>query len=133
MSDTPLSDVMAEYADTKDPQTFARFVELFAASTIGIVTHGERLGAGMTTYGDGKSRILSFADSDARSRWAAGRYNAGVQGAMLLRMAADNPCEGILVNCATREISLVIDRDTARAALNPPPKKTPWWKRGKVG
>ncbi|MEO3817176.1 SseB family protein [Plantactinospora sp. B24E8] len=147
MSDTPLSDVMAEHAETKSPESYERFLRLFRAATIGIVAVGElapdangrviadgNLGAGRTSHGDGKSRLLAFADPEAALRNFGPRFNAGVPGEVLLRMAATDPeSEGVLVNSATQEISLVISKSTAQSLLTPPtaeaPGRRPWWKR----
>jgi hypothetical protein len=112
MSDTPLSDVMTEHAETDAPESYERFLALFRTSTIGIVAIGTpsqdpdgrfradgNLGAGRTTHGDGRPRILAFADPDAALRNFGPRFNAGVSGKVLLQMAAADPdCEGILVN-----------------------------------
>ena len=46
------------------------------------------------------------------------RFNAGVPGAVVLQMAAtDADCDGILVNSATEEVSLVISKSTARSLV----------------
>ncbi|MGW4945521.1 hypothetical protein ACWEOZ_28480 [Actinoplanes sp. NPDC004185] len=72
------------------------------------------LGAGRTTYGDGRSRVLAYADPDVALRTLGSRFNAGLPGEVLLRMAADDPeCDGILVNSATQPNSIIITRSTA--------------------
>ncbi|MFF4888304.1 hypothetical protein [Micromonospora chersina] len=147
MSDTPLSDVMTEHAETGTQESYGRFLELFRASTIGIVAIGTpsqdpdggfradgNLGAGRTTHGDGRARILAYADPEAALRNFGPRFNAGLAGEVLLQMAAADPdCEGILVNSAIREISLTISRPTARTLLTTTvteaPGPRPWWKR----
>lgn len=147
MSDTPLSDAMTEYAETNTPESYERFLALFRASTIGIVAIGApsqdpngqlradgSLGAGSTTHGDGRPRILAYADPEAALRNFGPRFNAGLAGEVLLQMAATDPeCEGVLVNSATREISLIIGKPTARSLLMPntteTPGRRPWWKR----
>jgi len=98
---------------------------MFRSSVIGIVgigplapdgRTGEGFAAGKTTHGDGRSRILAFADPAVASQTPGSPCNAGIPGAVLLRMAADDPtCEGILVNSATRLISVIIDRDSVSA------------------
>ena len=132
MSDTPLSDVMAEHSDTRSPESYERFLALFRASVIGIVAvgaveqdaqrqhvAGKNLGAGKTTHGDGRPRLLAYADPEAALRNFGPRFNAGVAGEVLLRMAAgDAGCEGILVNSATQEISLIIGRATAQSLVS---------------
>ncbi|MEV4251303.1 hypothetical protein AB0J63_48950 [Streptosporangium canum] len=47
--------------------------------------------------------------------------NVGVPGAVLLRMAAEDPsCDGILVNSATELISIIISRASASAIAQGP-------------
>jgi len=132
VSDTPLSDVMAEHSGTRSPESYERFLGLFRASVIGIVSVGAvrqdargRLVAGnncsvrKTTHGDGRSRLLAYADPEAALRNFGPRFNAGIAGEVLLRMvASDAECEGILVNSATQEISLVISRPTAQSLVS---------------
>ena len=137
---------MTEHAETDAPESYGRFLALFRASTIGIVAigtpsqdpHGrfgaDGLGAGRTTHGDGRPRVLAYADPEAALRNFGPRFNAGVSGEVLLQMAAaDSDCEGILVNSAVREISLIISKPTARSLLTPTmneaPGRRPWWKR----
>jgi hypothetical protein len=124
---TPLSDLMTAHADNRTPENFDRFVALFRDSVIGViavgsVTHdahgnpvaGNDLGVGRTTHGDGRSRILCFADPEVASQVPGTPMNAGVAGDVLLGMAADDPeCDGILVNCATAQISLIISPEKA--------------------
>jgi hypothetical protein len=147
MSETPLSDVMSEHAETRTPESYERFLRLLRASTVGIVAtgalaHDEQgyfadgdLGAGRTTHGDGRPRVLAYADPEAALRNFGPRFNAGVSGEVLLQMAATDPnCEGVLVNSALSEISLVVSKPTARAPLTPPttteaPRPRRWWNR----
>lgn len=146
MSETPLSDVMSEHAETKTPESYDRFLRLFRASTVGIVAtgvpadaaHGHfasgNLGAGRTTHGDGRPRVLAYADPEAALRNFGPRFNAGVSGEVLLQMAAADPdCEGVLVNSAICEISLVVSKPTAQSLMTPAtteaPGPRPWWKR----
>jgi hypothetical protein len=73
--------------------------------------------AGRTDHG-GSARLLAFADPEVALRNFGPRFNAGISGAVMLRMAADDPsCEGILVNSATSEFSLGISKSAARSAL----------------
>jgi hypothetical protein len=128
VSDIPLSDVMAEHSDTRSPESYERFLALFRASVIGFVADGavtqdaqgrsvagNNLRAGKTTHGDGRSRLLAYADPEAALRNFGPRFNTGMAGEVLLRMAASDPGgEGILVNSATQEISLIVSRPTAQ-------------------
>ncbi|TWJ28459.1 hypothetical protein JD81_01963 [Micromonospora sagamiensis] len=122
---------MSEHAETKTPESFERFLSLFRTSTVGIIAtgvpthamHGHfiadgNLGAGKTTHGDGRPRVLAYADPEAALRNFGPRFNAGLPGEVLLRMAATDPrCEGVLVNSAIREISLIISKSTAQSLL----------------
>jgi hypothetical protein len=122
MTETPLSDVMAVHAETGSQQSYDRFVELFRRSVVGIMVDGMpgvdeelasagELSARSTTHGDGRSRILAYADPEVFLVNFGARFNAGVPGEILLGMAAADPeCAGVLVNSATQEISLVITR-----------------------
>jgi hypothetical protein len=122
---------MAEHSDSRSPESYQRFLALFRASVIGIAARGavtrdaqgqtvaNGLGAGKTTYGDGRQRLLAFADPEAFLRNFGPQFNGGVAGEVLLRMAAGDPdCEGILVNSATREISLIISKTTAQSLIS---------------
>ncbi len=129
MTDTPLSDVMSAHGQANTAQTYAAFVELFRNSLVGIVgvgalaadgRAGEGFAAGRTTYSDGLSRVLAFADPAVASRAPGSQCNAAIPGAVLLQMAAgDSTCAGILVNSATEPISIVISRESAAAAQSP--------------
>ena len=123
---------MAEHSDTRSPESYERFLELFSASVIGIVAvgavtqdvqgqpvAGNNLGIRRTTHGDGQSRLLAYADPEAALRNFGPRFNAGIAGEVLLRMvASDAECDGILVNSATQEISLIISRPTAQSLVS---------------
>jgi hypothetical protein len=131
VSDTPLSDLMVEHSDTSSSDSYSRFLTLFRDSVVGVVglgtvTHdaqglpvtGSGFAVGRTVHGDGRARILTFADPDTAARTPGSQCNAGVPGRVLLQMAAEDPdCEGILINCATRQISLVISKETAQSAV----------------
>ena len=76
-------------------------------------------GAGKTTHGGGRPRLLAYAQPEAALRNFGPRFNGGVAGEVLLRMAAsDADCDGILVNSATQEISLIISRPTAQSLVS---------------
>ncbi|WP_051753627.1 hypothetical protein [Streptosporangium amethystogenes] len=71
--------------------------------------------------GDGRPRILTFADPEVASQAPGSRCNVGASGAVLPRMAAEDPsCEGILVNSATKLISIIISRASAPAIAQGP-------------
>jgi hypothetical protein len=69
----------------------------------------------MSTHGDGRQRIPAYADPEVFLVNYGPRFNAGMRGEVLLGMAASDPgCEGVLVNSATEEISLVIAKPVAQ-------------------
>jgi hypothetical protein len=122
MSQTPLSDAMAVHAETGTGESYDRFVELFRTSVVGVamdglpvpdeqgnLVAGEDVSVRSTTHGDGRSRIAAYADPEVFLVNYGPQFNAGIAGEVLLSMAASDPdCAGVLVNSATREISLVI-------------------------
>ncbi|MFI6217257.1 hypothetical protein ACIBCD_35095 [Nocardia brasiliensis] len=132
MTESLLSDLIGEHVDGRTPDSFDRFLALFRSSTLGIVitgnvqpdgqggfVAGNDVGAGRTTYGDGRSRVLAWADPEVALRNFGPRFNGGVSGEVLLRMAVDDiECHGILVNSALDEISVVISRETAEVLLS---------------
>ncbi|MGW0591814.1 SseB family protein [Streptosporangium sp. NPDC002607] len=130
MTDTPLSDVMDAHVQANTAETYAAFVEMFRNSVIGIIgvgllepdgRAGEGFSASQTTHGDGRPRILTFADPEVASQAPGSQCNVGIPGAVLLRMAAEDPsCEGILVNSATKLISIIISRASASAIAQGP-------------
>jgi hypothetical protein len=131
VTDTPLSDVMDAHVQANTAESYAAFVEMFRNSVLGIVGVGTlepdgRAGgdfaAGRSTHGDGRPRVLAFADPAMVWQTPGSQCNAGIPGAVLLQMAAADPtCEGILVNSATKPISLIISRASASAATQGPP------------
>ena len=78
--------------------------------------------------------ILSFADPHVFVENYGGRCNGEMPGFDVLRTVLANPdCEGVLVNSATAEVSIVIDRDVAMRFIassgdDPHLQKKEWWK-----
>jgi hypothetical protein len=128
MSDSPLSDALAAYAADRTDESWARFVAVFRVSIVGAVGSGPvdaegrsrpGFGVGRTTHGDGRPRILTFADPPVYARTFGQEFSVGVPGSVLLEMAAGDPeCAGILVNSATARTSVVISREAAEAACD---------------
>ncbi len=128
MSDSPLSDALAVYAGNRTDENWARFVDVFRHSIVGAVgagpvdgegRSGHGFGVGRTTHGDGRPRILTFADPPVYARTFGRSFTVGMPGSVLLEVAVGDPdCAGILVNSATEEISVVITREAAEAALD---------------
>ncbi|GAB7038669.1 MULTISPECIES: hypothetical protein [Catenuloplanes] len=128
MSDSPLSDALAAYAGDRTDENWAHLIGVFRNSIVGAVgsgpvaadgTSGAGFGVGRTTHGDGRPRILTFADPPVYARTFGRRFNVGVPGSVLLEMAAgDLDCAGILINSAISETSVVISREAAVAACD---------------
>ncbi|WP_436535393.1 hypothetical protein [Actinoplanes sp. HUAS TT8] len=132
MSETPLSDVMAEHVRDEDAATYERFVVLFRSSIVGVRVSGTpvpdgqgglvsdgSVGVGRTDYGDGQWRLLTFADPEAFARKYGPQFNAGMSGEALLGIAAGDPeCQGILVNSAIHDNSVIISKETAAALIS---------------
>ncbi|WP_033337417.1 SseB family protein [Catenuloplanes japonicus] len=128
MSDSPLSDALAAYAGNRTDENWTAFVAVFRNSIVGAVGSGPvdengrsrpGFGVGRTTAGDGRPRILTFADPPIYARRFGQVFTVGVPGSVLLEMAAGDPdCAGILVNSALEESSVVITREEAEASLD---------------
>jgi hypothetical protein len=146
-SDTPLSDLISDHIRTGTEQSFARFVEAFRSSIVGVVALGIPDGAvgtfvstaeqpvkiGSTKHG-GPVRTLAFADPPAFARKFGRRFNAEISGEAVLATVLLNPeSEGILVNSAKEEVSLIIHRKAIQSLLGSSsgtelPSTRPWWK-----
>jgi hypothetical protein len=78
--------------------------------------------------------ILVFADPPAFIQRFGRRFNAVMDGEAVLVAAASNPeCEGVLVNSATSESAMIIEREVIIAALeshaaSESSERKPWWK-----
>jgi hypothetical protein len=84
-----------------------------------LVSTNERpFSVGLTTHAGGRRMALAFADPIAFSRRFGRPFNAAISGEALLATVLLNPaCEGVLVNSALAEVSVVIDRATAERAV----------------
>jgi hypothetical protein len=123
-SQTPLSDLISEHARVRTPESFARFVDSFRKSTVGVIANGlpegvtkfvstaeHPISVGQTKHAGGHCMALAFADPVAFARKFGLKFNAGMPGEALLRGILLNPkSEGVLVNSAKDEVSIVIDR-----------------------
>ncbi len=148
-SQTPLSDLMAAFASSGSPESFARFLAAFRGSKVGVVAVGAAPGSsgdvtstaaqpisvGLSGHGDGQPRVLAFADPVVFARRFGQPFNADMTGEALMKTAMHNPrCAGILVNSAVSESSVRIDRATMASLINSPgPQDTPmrrrpWWR-----
>jgi hypothetical protein len=133
--ETPLSDLIAEYLAADTPENYQRFLTAFRRARVGVFVLGLPEGAtgefvttkehpvslGMTNHGDGRSRAMVFADPPTFAQKFGQKFNAEMSAEELLAAALSNPaCEGVLVNSATAEVSVVISRQTAAALLGVP-------------
>jgi hypothetical protein len=148
MSDTPLSDLIAQHASMNDARSYTRVVEVFRQSKLGVIATGapdrtvgdvtstaeKPLQVGMTQTRDDRRMILVFADPPAFIRRFGRRFNAEMGGEAVLRTAASDPaCDGVLVNSATSESALILERRTIISALESRPAsgvadRKSWWK-----
>jgi hypothetical protein len=125
-SATPLSDALVESSQSNDQRSYEFFVQAFARTKVGAVIFGApdgfdgdikatdttRFHLGNTTDAHGKSMILTFADPKIFVRNYGGRCNGEILGIDVFKTVIANPqCEGVRVNCATAEISVIISRD----------------------
>lgn len=146
--DTPLSDLLEEYIRSQSDHDYEGLCQLFMSSEVGVLAKGapkEEPGRfkstsdnpfqlGLTTHGDGRPRILAFADPSAFTQKFGQPFNAGVTGVDMCKTVIFNEkCEGILLNSAKSEVSIIIsrkkvlellreDEDTVRKSSKP------WWK-----
>ncbi|MDL5030630.1 hypothetical protein QRD43_01825 [Pelomonas sp. APW6] len=133
MSATPLSDLIRKFHQTRSREDFDAVVELCVRAPIGIVAVGVQpkahedvtiasdgnISLGNTTHGDGVSRLIAFADPrEFRARFGNNKCNGEMLGAELFKTALHNhECAGVLLNCATEEISVPIPRSDIEDAI----------------
>jgi hypothetical protein len=134
--ETPLSDLMTAFAADKTPESFARLVDLFRRSKVGVIAVGAPPGTvgditvtderpmslGLTYHGDRKARILAFADPLAFVRRFGQPFNADMTGEAVMNAAMHNvECMGVLLNSAVVASSATIDRGYIASLLGLPP------------
>lgn len=145
-SATPLSDLIAVHAAARSSRTWARFLAAFRQAKLGVVAEGPQGVAGeftttserpvavsLTEHGDGRPKVLAYADPREFAVRFGQPFNAEIGGEALLGTVLANPqCSGILVNSALDSMSVVIDRATVktlvRSADHRPRKR--WWRFG---
>jgi hypothetical protein len=148
ISKTPLSDLIAAHRAKGTSQSYARFLDGFRGAMLGVVAAGLPKGAagevvscasqpvsvGMTQHAGGRPMVLAFADPVAFARRFGAQFNAEISGEALLATALLNrECQGVLVNSALADVSIVIDRVTAESLTRPAGDsrqsgRKPWWK-----
>jgi hypothetical protein len=130
-------------------ELFAEFLRAFTKAHVGVIvvqapegasgvvvsTRAQPIALGNSTHGDGKRRILAFADPQQFREKYGEKFNGEMVGLEVLNTAwSDQACEGVLVNGATSLQSVAIDREAVRWALaatkasSTPRQKKPWWR-----
>ncbi|HWN99979.1 MAG TPA: hypothetical protein VNS63_12005, partial [Blastocatellia bacterium] len=148
MSETPLSDLIADHIAAVTPESFARLLGGFRSSMVGVIAVGFPAGAGggyvstaeqpisvgLTRHASGRSMVLAFADPAAFARRFGRPFNGEIAGEALVATVLLNPgCEGVLVNSALAEVSVTIDRATCESLARPAvgseqPARRPRWR-----
>ena len=145
MSNTLLSTLMTQvYNRPDDGNLYYQFVVAFSRSVVGVMAVGVPVGVagrfestsehplslGQSVTPDGRSVLLTFADPLVFSQRYGKRFNAEMSGIDVLRTAGANPdCEGLQVNSALSETSIIITREMALAVLGAETAiHKPWWK-----
>ncbi len=145
MSNTLLSTLMTQvYNRPDDNNLYYQFAVAFSRSVVGVMTIGAPVGVtgrvestsehllslGRSVTPDGRSVLLTFADPVVFSQRYGQRFNAEMSGIDALRTAEANlDCEGLQVNSALNETSIIITREMALAILRAETAiHKPWWK-----
>jgi hypothetical protein len=125
MSATPISDLIELYQESPSAEHFDALVDCLASSPVGVhlfgavqsdternlVADGETVSLASTMHGDGKSRILAFADPREFLHRFGPKCNGEMPGQALFEVVLHNSdCHGILLNSARAETSVVIPR-----------------------
>lgn len=153
---TPISDLMCTYQESLSIEHFDALVERLATTAVGVhlfgvappeaernlVADGKGISLASTTHGDGKSRLVAFADPREFNRRFGPKCNGEMLGKTLFEVVLHNPdCHGILINSATSETSVVIPRsdiemahsylcrsnEAAQEPVEQPMPKPRWW------
>ncbi len=75
------------------------------------LAEGEQVAFSSTTQGDGKRRIVAFADPRAFFDKFGPKFNGEVSGAQLMHTVLDNAaCEGVILNSAESTTSVSLGR-----------------------
>lgn len=132
-SETPLSDHIAHYLETRTQDSYARFLEVFRSAKVGVMASGAPAGTsgdfqatsenpisvGSSKDSGGQPVVLVFADPHAFSLRFGMCFNAEILGESVLETVKLNvDCHGVRVNSATAKVSILIDRRTVESLLN---------------
>jgi hypothetical protein len=139
MSATPLSDLIQSFHEARGGEDFEAMLALFLTSQIGIhavnvpqglqgqtvISKGEGIGLANTTHGDGKKRIVAFADPQEFIKRFGAKCNGEMLGGELIKVALHNTdCHGVLLNSARSEISTLLSRSVLEGLLEPSARET---------
>ncbi len=126
MSQTQLSTLIEDLQASWSTEKLEMLLHTFRQTTVGInafnvpkeylgmtvQTESEGITLGSTTHGDGKSRVMAYADPRQFIAKFGQKFNGEMLGEEVIRVALHNPsCVGILLNSAFSEISVAIDRE----------------------
>ena len=144
MNGAPLSTLLAHYFSCQDDASYSRFVVEFSRSVVGVVSPGapegitgriestdeNPLAVGESVTPDSRSVLLTFADPAVFTLRYEARFNAVMDGMDVFKTVEANPhCEGVQVNSALGEISVIITREAALSMLgSEAATNKPWWK-----
>jgi len=130
-------------------EKYEHLLSVFSQSSVGVLVagapeghpggtlkaDGERISLGSSEHGDGKSRILAFADPKEFIANFGQRFNGEMLGEEVFKVALHNQaCGGILLNSARAPISLPMERGDIQRFLQSASAgqggavKRPWWK-----
>jgi hypothetical protein len=148
MSATPLSDAIAQVLAHDTPETYARFLDVFMQSSLGVIVtglppgasgavqvKGDGVGCAKGQTPDGRVMLLACADRAVFVTRFDRPFNAEIEAASLMNVVMTNPdCAGIMINSATSEHTIVVERATIARLMGPagpaptPSKNKPWWR-----
>jgi hypothetical protein len=145
-NETILSDLMLTYIREGDQESYRLFLNEFQQASVGVFAEGAPKGTigeftssadhpisiSRTMDQQGRNVVLVYADPPIFARNYGARFNAEMSGQSILETVLINPdCFGIRVNCATAEVSVIIDREAVESMLDPDKASRvsrPWWK-----
>ena len=141
---TSLSDLILAHVRTPTPAIFKAFLEQFRRSELGVIAAGmpagvtqytttaqRPVGLGQTRDATGRQMVLAFADPTVFAKNYGTKFNVTMYGDDIFATALKNrKCNGILVNCALAEFSMVINRPAFERLPEVRSKAgmKPWWK-----
>lgn len=129
---TPLSDALTRALHDPTGAAMKAFAQAFLTAKVGVIAHGLPQGAERVqrstreqpleltrgTAPDGRTVLLACADREAFVQRFNPSYNAEMLGRDVARTALHNPaCEGVLINSAASEHSILFDRGQLAAML----------------